>query len=671
MDNRGIPRRARSFNNPWRPTNGYYNGNDLPELWERNPNDFYQDRIGNVTGESRSQRRLRHTGVRVSGREAQIFFTERGDQQEHIRVSRINLNVRSEAGAAPENVSQLRDPDVFQDDDGSLYLLYSGRGEDGIGIAALQSSRQRIRVAGARHDAVVRGGSQSGSNFRNNDLAIQNSSGTGDRRSFLRFDEPNAPRTIRAAVLRLWAENSGNGGRLEIFGINSGLNFNEASITRNNAPGQGSRLARVDMGPRNQWYEFDVTQHVENARRNGTDIGFVLRGSSSSQILMTLPKNTILIAISCTAVALIGFKISGSRSQNNDVSESSSTEENLNEKSQARRTHQSSVNLTSGTNVNWVDLTLKSLNQGTGRDFAQQIQQINSESLSDISSAILSAHKENPAEVIAWLEELSLELAALKAHDRAALLLELVSPFEETSIITSKVFSNWIQTDSAETLNFFKELSEEDKISTWQLSLVAELFQGEHVDLYSTYQTWIDESEPNLKGSLVGALVPHLLPENIDPVSEIIIENLANDRQFEFALSQLVEVRSPEDPVQNLEWLSQLDLPRSQIGVQVAAFGSAIGHIARTDIDIATELLNQDDFLTNYFPASQEELVDENGNWSGDARWFFDAVLTNFIEEIRDTDVELAQNSVESIFDPIQREEFRRSFVIEDEDVSE
>ena len=315
MDNRGIPRRARSFNNPWRPTNGYYNGNTLPELWQRNNTDFYQNRIQSERGQSRSQRRLRHTGVRVAGREAQIFFTERGDSQEHIRLSRINLNVsswnnwnpsypgneilrpvsgweggqfnrrNSEAGAAPENVNQLRDPDVFEDSDGSLYLLYAGGGEDGIGIAALRNNRQTIRVAGARHDAHARRGSDSGRNYRNNDLAIQDGNGRNDRRTYLRFDEPNSPRTIRAAVLRLYAENSGSG-RIEVFGI-SNPTFNESSLNGNNAPSQGSRLARVDMGPGNQWYEFDVTPHVENARRNGRDIGFVVRGTSNSQIRFT------------------------------------------------------------------------------------------------------------------------------------------------------------------------------------------------------------------------------------------------------------------------------------------------------------------------------------------------------------------------------------------------
>ena len=40
-------------------------------------------------------------------------------------------------GAVDRRVRALRDPCVFQDDDGALYLLYCGGGESGIGIAAL------------------------------------------------------------------------------------------------------------------------------------------------------------------------------------------------------------------------------------------------------------------------------------------------------------------------------------------------------------------------------------------------------------------------------------------------------------------------------------------------------------------------------------------------------
>lgn len=375
--------------------------------------------------------------------------------------------------------------------------------------------------------------------------------------------------------------------------------------------------------------------------------------------MMTLSKNILFAAISGVIVALVYFKFSEPDSQNSSSSKSSSAEITPSKQPKTtRRTHE-----------NWEDLTAKSLRQGSGRNFAQQIQKIDPADLSKISYIILSAHKEKPDDTIAWLEELSLELAALGAHDRAALLLDLLSPFEESSTITGKVFSDWIETDPAGTFSFFKELSEEDEISNWQLSVVAELFQGSHVDRFDTYQNWIEESDSdlNLKGSLVEALVPHLLPENIDSIAKIIIDNLEHEREFGFALSQLVTVRSPEDPAQNLEWLAQLNLPKSQIGTQVVAFGAVIQHIARSDIDAAAEILSQDDFLPKYFPAPLEDLVDEEGNWSGEARWFFDEILRLFIEEISETDRELAQNSVESYFDPLRREEYRELFNEQDE----
>ena len=375
--------------------------------------------------------------------------------------------------------------------------------------------------------------------------------------------------------------------------------------------------------------------------------------------MMTLSKNILFAAISGVIVALVYFKFSEPDSQNSSSSKSSSAEITPSKQPQTtRRTHE-----------NWEGLTAKSLRQGSGRNFAQQIQKVDSADLSKISYIILSAHKEKPDDTIAWLEELSLELAVLDAHDRAALLLDLLSPFEESSTITGKVFSDWIETDPAGTFSFFKELSEEDEISNWQLSVVAELFQGSHVDRFDTYQNWIEESDSdlNLKGSLVEALVPHLLPENIDSIAKIIIDNLEHEREFGFALSQLVTVRSPEDPAQNLEWLAQLNLPKSQIGTQVVAFGAVIQHIARSDVDAAAEILSQDDFLPKYFPAPLEDLVDEEGNWSGEARWFFDEILRLFIEEISETDRELAQNSVESYFDPLRREEYRELFNEQDE----
>ena len=166
LDNSGFPRRALDPENPWEPTDDYYDGSTISSLWERHPDRVLQDPISDL-GIARSDLRVRHTAVRVVGDELQVFYTQRGDSPERVLFSTIDLGVAdwedwrmtypgelllqpqpgweggqftpvpSEAGAADEDVNELRDPDIFEDIDGSLYLVYSGRGEDALGIAML------------------------------------------------------------------------------------------------------------------------------------------------------------------------------------------------------------------------------------------------------------------------------------------------------------------------------------------------------------------------------------------------------------------------------------------------------------------------------------------------------------------------------------------------------
>lgn len=169
LDNSGFPRRALDPDNPWEPTADYYSGLTIPSLWERHPNRVLQDPITDL-GIDRSELRVRHTAVRVVGDELQVFYTERGGSPERVLFSTIDLGVSdwedwrlsypgevlleatpgweggqfaalpSVLGAAPEDVNQLRDPAVFEDSDGALYLVYAGRGEDALGIARLTST---------------------------------------------------------------------------------------------------------------------------------------------------------------------------------------------------------------------------------------------------------------------------------------------------------------------------------------------------------------------------------------------------------------------------------------------------------------------------------------------------------------------------------------------------
>ena len=174
FDNSSSPKRALDANNPWEPSAGYYSGSTISDLWEARSGQFTQEPLLENLGLARADLRVRHTAVRVVGDELQVFYTRRGDSPERVMMSTVDLSVGdyenwefsfppaellsatsgweggqfepepSETASAPENVNQLRDPFVFEDTDGSLYLLYAGSGEDGIGMAAMSSPRQTI-----------------------------------------------------------------------------------------------------------------------------------------------------------------------------------------------------------------------------------------------------------------------------------------------------------------------------------------------------------------------------------------------------------------------------------------------------------------------------------------------------------------------------------------------
>ena len=108
---------------------------------------------------------FRHGEVFRRGDILHLFFTRMGDRPERILHATLDLTPdwmswspsapetllepeltweggdlaleTSVMGAVDGRVRQLRDPCVFEDDDGRMYLLYCGAGESGIGVAEL------------------------------------------------------------------------------------------------------------------------------------------------------------------------------------------------------------------------------------------------------------------------------------------------------------------------------------------------------------------------------------------------------------------------------------------------------------------------------------------------------------------------------------------------------
>jgi hypothetical protein len=151
---------------PFTPPAGF---NYRHELWDLegsgyNDNPFQHDL--NADADRDPTGRVRHSAVRVVGDKLQVFHSRVGDKPERIVMTTIDLSVgdltqwdpayppeeilepeldwegadlelgTSSAGSAT-NVRQLRDPYVFEDADGKLYLFYTGEGEGAIGVARL------------------------------------------------------------------------------------------------------------------------------------------------------------------------------------------------------------------------------------------------------------------------------------------------------------------------------------------------------------------------------------------------------------------------------------------------------------------------------------------------------------------------------------------------------
>ena len=302
FDNSASPKRALDINNPWTPTLDYYSGSTIPALWESRSGNFTQEPIEENLGLGRADLRVRHTAVRVVGDELQVFYTRRGDSPERVMMSTVDLSVGdfenwefsfppapllnavsgweggqfdpepSETASAPENVNQLRDPFVFEDEDGSLYLIYAGSGEDALGIAAMSSPQQQIDVLNPIEDAYVRGGASADINYGSDDTleVKQGSNSNFFRKTYLNFDVSN-PEDVDAAVLRLYASRSRDI-NVTLYATSSA--WGEDTITWNNAPLEGAEIATVVMGPEDQWYEWDVSSYLSGL--SDESVSFVL-----------------------------------------------------------------------------------------------------------------------------------------------------------------------------------------------------------------------------------------------------------------------------------------------------------------------------------------------------------------------------------------------------------
>jgi hypothetical protein len=173
---RGSLYRARDPENPFTPPPGWDYGKELWVAEGEHPSDNpFQHDIAEAkkAGELPDHvGRGRHFSMHVEGDRLEFFYTRVGDAPERILMSVVNVDadedgqidpftewepsfppceilapqrewegaehpVEPSRGSAGTGVQQLRDPHVFQDTGGALYMFYTGAGEEAIGVARL------------------------------------------------------------------------------------------------------------------------------------------------------------------------------------------------------------------------------------------------------------------------------------------------------------------------------------------------------------------------------------------------------------------------------------------------------------------------------------------------------------------------------------------------------
>ena len=158
---------APSGQDPLSPPAGY---DYSRSYWDRGPNLFANLR----QARGWSSLRPRHFAVYQRDNLLYAFLTYKEGRPERISVATFDFNdlpaehenwsfhfpeqellqaevnwegsqfppLASQSGSRDDGVNQLRDPGIFQDSDGRLYMFYSGQGEDALGLAQLVTHPQ-------------------------------------------------------------------------------------------------------------------------------------------------------------------------------------------------------------------------------------------------------------------------------------------------------------------------------------------------------------------------------------------------------------------------------------------------------------------------------------------------------------------------------------------------
>jgi len=307
----------------------------------------------------------------------------------------------------------------------------------------------------------------------------------------------------------------------------------------------------------------------------------------------------------------------------------------------------------------WKTLIKEGLAKGDSDAFSEKVANVSLRKLFDIASELRLSFDEDAEGTAEWLESVALTMAADQNHEQAAQLLNFLQLIKEIPDIERKLYHDWLKSGGQDALEMVGDNIEAKRSYEHQLAILASMYQNEHSEKLEDYLSWVEASEDGeLSGAAIDKIVTHLEPENVDLVGEVLSRNIGKG-MVQIALRDYVTKRSPDNRVETLDWITEL--PINAYGLKADLLSNVIRQVAREDVDKAAELLNSENFLTKYYPGSEESALTDEDEWSGSAQLFFDVTLKSFINGAIHTDLEFARNSAESFFNPELREHYGKT----------
>ncbi len=283
-----------------------------------------------------------------------------------------------------------------------------------------------------------------------------------------------------------------------------------------------------------------------------------------------------------------------------------------------------------------------------------------------LSTELGTFFKDDPEGAQQWLFALTGGLAQLDAQERALDLTSYLQTEDKVPDVERKILYDWSETSRETVLEMYNRWAKkEDFVNNRQMAILASLHFNERADHSSEFIDWVgsldDPDQQKLQATLIEKMAYHAHVDNgqHEEVIELVEAEIENNPRLAEKLPALALGYSPEDPQRALKWISEVKMSDNEM--RQVAFAQVMQEMVLNNTSSAAELLSSDDFLTNYYSSAMNEAVrDENGDIRPEARKFYDATLSAFMQGVLSVDPYIVLESADAFYSEDLRDKFRQ-----------